>query len=118
MPIDGARGFPQSFSMLFGGTTYHFRLYVNIAASRLSDEMVFLDLPDETTQAFLVAQVERELPTGSRETVFVRKVIPEREYEVEEIALTFGRTRVARKNLNGRGELGSQVQGGIASRWE
>jgi len=31
LPINGTRGFPQSFPLLFGGQTYHFRLYVNMA---------------------------------------------------------------------------------------
>lgn len=115
LQIDGAKGFPQSFPLLFGGQNYHFRMYVNIAAHLLDDTTVFLELP--STDAFLVVQVEREVAAGTRETIFLRKVVPELEYEAENITLIFPRQLVARNNLNGRGNFGSQVIGGIAPRW-
>ena len=115
LPIDNARGFPQSFPFLFGGRTYHFRLYANIAAALLNDKTNFIELP--APEAFLVVQVEREIAAGARETIFLRKVVPELEYETENIALIFPRQLVARNNLNGRGNLGSQISGGIAKRW-
>lgn len=65
----------------------------------------------------MVLHVEREASDGSRETIFLRKVVPELEYEAEGIALIFPQQRVARANLNGRGDFGSQVIGGIAPRW-
>lgn len=115
LPIDGMRGFPQSFPLLFGGRTYHFRMYVNIPAELLTDQLTFLDLPSD--QAFLVVQVEHELADGTRETIFLRKVVPSLEYEAEHLALIFPRQLVARSNLNGQGDFGSQVIGGIAPRW-
>jgi hypothetical protein len=119
LPIDCTRGFPQSFQVLFGGRTYYFWLYVNISAHLLDDKTTFIELPDEQTgQAFLVVCVEREGPDSKRELIFLRKIVPNLEYESEDIAITFKRSRIARDNLNGQGEIGSQVVGGIASRWE
>jgi hypothetical protein len=115
LSIDTSLGFPQSFALVFEGSTYHFRLYVNIAAELLRNQTGFLPLPSE--QAYLVAHVEREATSGARETVFVRKVTPELEYEAENIALFFPQQRIARSNLNGQGDFGSQVTGGIARRW-
>ena len=127
LAIDNAQGFPQSFPFLFNGQTYHFRLYVNIAASLLNDAKAFLELPMKqafptdtffpTERAFLVVQVERESDARNRETIFLRKVIPDLEYAVENIILTFPTQRIARSNLNGQGDFGTQVIGGIAERW-
>lgn len=119
LPIDCTRGFPQSFQVLFGAKTYYFWIYVNIPAHFLDDKTSFIELPDEKRgQAFLVVRVEREGLGDTREAIFSRKVVPDIEYEAEDIALTFKPCRIARNNLNGQGELGSQVVGGIASRWE
>jgi hypothetical protein len=139
LPIDTSLGFPQSFALVFEGNTYHFRLYVNIAAERLRGAADFLLLPSEQShlpeeiqkamavradvlplpseQAYLVAHVEREATGGARETVLTRKLSPELEYEAENIALFFPRQIIARSNLNGQGNFGSQVIGGIARRW-
>ena len=115
LPIDSTRGFPQAFPFLFGGQTYNFRLYANIPAERLDDRVAFIELP--TAEAFLVVQVEREIAEGARETIFLRKVVPQLEYEAENIMLIFPQQRIARNNLNGQGDFGSQVIGGIAPRW-
>lgn len=116
LPIDASRGFPQTFQMLFGGQTYYFSLYVNVAAERLAATADgVLELPSE--DAFLVVSVARERAGGERATIFRRKVVAGLEYEAGEIALVFTRQRVARRNLNGQGDFGSQVSGGIAPRW-
>jgi hypothetical protein len=117
LPIVAGRGFPQSFPFLFNGRTYYFSLYVNVAADSLNEQTSFLTLP--STEAFMVVRVEREAAAGGagRETIFLRKVVPSVEYLVENIALVFETQRVARQNLNGQGEFGSQVTGGIAPRW-
>jgi hypothetical protein len=115
LPLDATRGFPQSFPMLFGGRTYYFGLYVNVAAERLGDPEGVLELPAQ--EAFLVVRVEREEAGGGRETIFLRKVVPGLEYECGDIALVFPAQRVARRNLNGQGDFGSAVAGGIAARW-
>lgn len=115
LPIDETRGFPQTFPLLFDGRTYHFRLYANIAAARLSGAASVIELPSE--DAFLVVQVDVETVGGGRETIFRRKVAPGLEYEFDNIVLVFTEQRVARGNLNGQGEFGSQVVGGIARRW-
>lgn len=115
LPIDETRGFPQTFPLLFDGRTYHFRLYANIAAARLNGPASVFELPAE--DAFLVVQVDVEAGGGGRETIFRRKVSPGLEYEFDNIVLVFTQQRVARGNLNGQGEFGSEVVGGIARRW-
>src|SRR5262245_40215554 len=114
LPIDNARGYPQSFTFAFLDQNYHFRLYVNIPAALLDDRTDFIELPSR--DAFLVVHVERERTDGTRQIIFLRKVVPELEYETESIAMIFPRQRVARNNLNGQGDFGSQVIGGIARR--
>lgn len=115
LPIDGNLGFPQAFLMLFAGRAYRFRLYVNAPASLLEDRSLVLDLPAQ--EASLVVQVEVESPDGTRQPIFLRKVLPEFEYETDAIALIFPQQRVAVQNLNGQGAFGSQVAGGIGARW-
>jgi len=194
LPIDGSRGFPQSFPLLFAGRTYQFRLYINVPASllnnslnrfsyisrtilsssinanattitvtstacfpsitpfevRVDDEIMnvtatastswtvtrgadgtravphdtassviysaaILDLP--LSDSFLVVKVEVELPDATRQTLFLRKVVTDLEYETESIALIFPQQRVAVSNLNGQGNFGTQIIGGIALRW-
>ncbi len=116
LPIDARLGFPQSFPMLWQGQRYHFRVYVNAPARVLADAGPLLDLPDPAG-AFLVVQIEREQADGGREPIFLRKVLPELEYEAGDIAVFFPEQHVAKKNLNGTGDFGSAVTGGIRSRW-
>jgi hypothetical protein len=115
LPIDGARGFPQSFPFSFEGQSYRYRLYFNVAAELLDARPEFIETPSE--EAFLVVQVDRDLAGATGETIFQRKVVPGLEYEAEEIALLFSAQRLARANLNGQGEHGTRVLGGIARRW-
>jgi hypothetical protein len=114
LPIDNTRGFPQSFSMLFEGETYHFRLYANLPAESLAG-VEFLDLP--SGGGHLVARVEQDADGGARRVLFLGKVVPELVYEVETIALEFPVQRVARASLNGQGDAGSRIEGRIARRW-
>lgn len=115
LPIDGARGFPQSFPFSFDGQSYRFGLYFNVAARLLDGRPDFIETPSE--EAFLVVRVDRDLPDATSETIFLRKVVPDLEYEAGEIALLFSAQRLARSNLNGQGEHGTHVLGGIARRW-
>lgn len=116
LPIDATQGFPQVFSFVFNTITYVFSLYVDVGAAALAESSDDLfDLPSEN--AFLVTRVDTANSDGSRATVFVRKLVPELEYLTGDIALFFPQQTVARENLNGQGEFGSVVIGGIASRW-
>jgi hypothetical protein len=45
LPLNGDRGFPQAFPVVFGGATYRFRLYVNASPELLTDATAILDLP-------------------------------------------------------------------------
>jgi hypothetical protein len=115
LPIDAAVGFPQSFPLLFHERTYRFTFYVDVAADLLPRDGGPLPLPGE--RAFLVARVERGAADGTFETILLRKVLPNVVYEAGDIALRFDSQRIARENLNGRGEFGSLVRAGIADRW-
>jgi hypothetical protein len=115
LPIDSSQGFPQSFPLLFQGRSYQFRLYVNAQPFLVRDKTTILALP--SADAFLVAQVQVVLPDATVQPVFLRKVVADLEYEAENIALLFTQQRVAVGNLNGRGDLGSLIIGGIAPRW-
>jgi hypothetical protein len=138
LPVDGDRGLPQAFPLVFAGTTYQFRLYVNASPSLLADQTAVFDLPVPRVapsrplqggapapvafdlpvpEAFLVVRVDQGLPDGSSQLLFARKVVPGLEYVAGAIALTFPTQLVAVKNLNGQGTFGSQITGGIAARW-
>jgi hypothetical protein len=116
LPIDSTKGYPQTFSWPFEGQTYYFRLYVNISSHLLEQVLPNQMLPSQS--AFLVVQVEQDTTTGNRETIFLRKVVPNLEYEAAAIALTFSSLDIARTHLNGQGDFGSKVIGGMAKRWE
>ena len=110
------------------------REYVGLSAN-LTDDAAMLDLPFPHSappraagtppefdlpghEAFLVAWVRRELPDGSQQVVFARKVVPGREYPAADVVFTFPQQRIAVRNLNQAGAFGSRVTGGIAARWE
>ena len=116
LPIDARAGFPQSFPFqMDDGSSYQFTLYVDVDAAVLDAAAAPLTLP--TTSAFLVVRVERLSADGTSQIVFLRKVVPEQEYLAENVALMFPTQVVARENINGQGDFGSQVVGGIAPRW-
>ena len=115
LPIDGTRGFPQEFPFLFDGRTYHVRLYVDALRENFGDRSAVLELPSDT--AALIVRIERQGDAGDRKTIFLRKVVPQLEYDAEEISITFQAQRVALQNLGGTGDFGSQVTGGMRSRW-
>jgi hypothetical protein len=138
LPIDGDRGFPQVFPLLFNGRTYRFQMYVNVSSALTTDATAVLALPfpengparvqpDGTLaplvfdipvpQAFLIVRVDQDQPGGTTRLVFLRKVVPGLEYQAGDIALTFAQMLVAVRNLNGQGAFGSLVTGGIAPRW-
>ncbi|MEI7993346.1 MAG: hypothetical protein WCH01_00450 [Methylococcaceae bacterium] len=114
LPIDVSRGFPQSFPLVFSNRNYRFRLYVNAPAALIKDKTQIFDLP--SPDIFLVVQIEIELSSGIRQPIFLRKVVPDIEYETDNIVLIFPQQRIAVKNLNGQGDFGSQVTGAIALR--
>lgn len=115
LPIDVSRGFPQSFPLVFSNRNYLFRLYVNALAALIKDKTQIFDLP--SPDMCLVVQIEIELSSGVRQTIFLRKVVPDLQYEADNIVLIFPQQRIAVKNLNGQGDFGSQVTGAIALRW-
>jgi hypothetical protein len=115
LPVDGRRGFPQSFPVTFDGASYVFTLYVNVDPELVNEKTAFIPMP--TNRSHLVVKVERDREDGSRDTVFLRKVVSALEYLTDTIALRFDRQTIARNSLNAVGDFGSQVDGGIARRW-
>ena len=115
LPINADEGFPQSFRLSFNGTVYQVLLYVNVLgdASATPDDYIYT-LPAPGT--FMVMRVLREDTAGAT-VIFQRKLVPNLEYEAAEVAFVFRQMQVAKRNLNGIGSFGSQVIGGIATRW-
>ena len=110
LPIDPAEGFPQAFRLSFGGRTYRFRLYANVAEEVLDAATGPLDLPAD--KAFLVLSVAREEAAGQT-VILLRKLVPGVVYQAAELVLTFPTMRLDPRNLNGVGSFGSQVIGGV-----
>jgi len=114
LPIDPAEGFPQSFRLSLEDRTYEFQLYANVTEELVDAASTGpLDLPRKG--AFLVLSIAREEPTGLV-TIFRRKLVPNLEYAVAELAVVFRTMRLDRRNLNGVGAFGSDVVGGVALR--
>lgn len=113
LPIDNTAGFPQQFPLLLNGVNYQFRIYVDAPEATLGPIDELMVLPD--AQRFLVVRVNVLAADGTARTVFLRKVVPSLEYRAGSLALTFPTQIVARRNLNGVGNLGSNVIGGVAS---
>jgi hypothetical protein len=112
LPIDNAAGFPQSFPFLLNGVRYQFSAYVNVPEAALGAIDELMVLPD--ARRFLVIRADVVRSDGVSQTVFLRKVVPSQEYRAGALALTFPTQIVARRNLNGVGNFGSNVIGGVA----
>lgn len=115
LPIDNERGVPQELTHVVAGAAYHVRLYANLDAEAVTDEVEFFELPSDA--GHLVVRVERQGEGGERETVFLRKVVPGVLYPAGDIVLEFPEQRLARANINGRGNAGSSIVGRVAPRW-
>ncbi len=115
MPINPEEGFPQSFLLNFNQQSYRILLYVNVLEqdSETTENYIY-NLPEPG--AFMVMQVSRET-TSPSQVIFHRMLVPGLEYEAAELALVFWKMQVARLNLNGVGAFGSDIIGGVASRW-
>jgi hypothetical protein len=114
LPIDNAAGFPQRFPFLLNGVHYLFLLYADVPEAALGPIDELMVLPD--AHRFLVVRVDVTGPDGAQQAVFLRKVVPSREYRAGGLAITFPpQIIVARRNLNSRGNFGSNVIGGVAS---
>jgi hypothetical protein len=114
LPVDPDAGFPQAVRIALGPATYLMTYNVCVTDDDLltSDEPVTLPRPD----AFLVLEVAREGAAEPR-VIFRRKLVPDLEYEADELAMVFTEMAVHPRNLNGIGAHGSVVRGGVALRW-
>lgn len=115
LPINADEGFPQSFLLNFNNQSYEMRFHVNVPEPEtpFPEDYIF-ELPD--ANAFVVMQVAR-LTAAGPQVIFRRKLVPNLEYQAAEVAFIFRTMRVAKQNLNGVGSFGSEITGGIASRW-
>ena len=113
LPIDNSAGFPQRFPFLLNGVSYQFLLYVDVPESALGSIDELMVLPD--AQRFLVVRVDVFGADGTAQTVLLRKVVPSLEYRAGGLGLVFPTQLVARRNLNGVGNFGSNVIGGVSS---
>lgn len=112
LPIDNTAGLPQSFSILLNGVTYYFSLYVNIPAASLPAPGAILSLPQENI--FITVSVDSQPAGGDRTTIFLRKIVPSLEYMPGPLVLCFPQQQVAAANLNGQGNFGTTIVGGVA----
>ena len=113
LPIDNSAGFPQRFPFLLNGVSYQFLLYVDVPESALGSIDELMVLPD--AQRFLVVRVDVLGADGTAQTIFLRKVVPSLEYRAGGLGLIFPTQIVARRNLNGVGNFGSNVIGRVNS---
>jgi hypothetical protein len=114
LPVSADDGFPQAFRMTLGRGSYVIALYVTVVDDALLDAGKPLRLP--LTGAFMVMMVSREGP-GQAQVIFQRKLVLGHEYEAAELAFVFQELTVDPRNLNAAGAFGSQVTGGVATRW-
>jgi hypothetical protein len=125
LTVNPDEGFPQAFLFAFGGATYGFTWYVNVAeyllpAPRLADPTTFVDLtgdgasvtggtpngPDAVPGGILVLAVDRRDPDAVT-ALLRRRVIPGQKYQAGQLQLVINRAVVALGNLNGVGSFGS-----------
>jgi len=114
LPVAADEGFPQSFRLRIGATTYVVSLYVNLRDPSLLRSTQPIALPQ--TGAFMVMALSQE-SAGTLTPLFRRKLVLAHEYETSRLAFLFQRILVHPQNLNGAGAYGSRVDGGVAERW-
>ena len=121
LPLAPDASFPARIPTSAAGQSILVLLYASIAAERFeTDEAVLpLDGPD----AYLVMRVALDPPDAPRRTLLIRKVALNVEYDCGPVFITFpgaphveDNLRVARLNLNGTGQHGTRIVGGIAPR--
>jgi hypothetical protein len=109
LPIDNSAGLPQSFPYLRDGVRYQFALYVNAPDTALGPIDGLMKLPDATR--YLVVRVDTVAADGTRQTLLLRKVVPSLLYQAGRLLLAFPTQIVARRNLNGAGNFGTNIVG-------
>lgn len=114
LPVNADDGFPQAFRMTLGRGSYVIALYVNVVDEALAGAGRPLRLPQPG--AFMVMIATREGP-GQAQVIFQRKLVLGHEYGAAELAFVFQELMVDPRNLNAAGAFGSQVTGGVATRW-
>ncbi len=125
LPVDPDEGFPQSFLLALGGTTYRFDLYVDVPEHALPtdrsstdprDQLDLIGAADSPAQGLLVAAVVRQNADGSTTTLLRRRLLPGLLYPAGELVLVVDALRIARGNLNGAGTWGSVLTARVGLR--
>lgn len=117
LPVNADDGFPQSFLLGLGASTYRFDFYVSLTEARLpadTDPRTMLDLtggdPSAAgAQGMLVGRVLRVGADGSQVPVMRRRLLPSLLYRAADLVLVVDTLRVAAGNLNGPGAFGSML---------
>jgi hypothetical protein len=119
LPVDPDEGFPQSFRLAFGGSSYIFGLQVDIAEEMLpaagTPDGLGTAITLPTGGAYLVMTVLGEDSLGGS-TLLRRKIIPGVVYRAGELAIVVRTIRIALGNLHGVGPYGSELVAGVALR--
>lgn len=122
LPVDPADGFPQSFLLALGDTTYRFDLYVDVPEHLLdrdADPRTPLDLVGSATQqaqGMLVGIVVRQSADGTPVQLLRRRLLPGLLYAAGEVLLVVDEVRIALGNLNAAGSFGSVLTARVGLR--
>jgi hypothetical protein len=122
LPLDADEGIPQRVTVSVGGRTYDVSLHAQVTTRRDDPPEHIYDLAPApapgSAPGFLVLRIDRRGPDGPQ-TLLLRKLVvdPTLVHEAHELAVVLREARIARGNLNGRGQLGSRVVIGVAERW-
>jgi hypothetical protein len=114
LPIDNTSGLPQSFGYVRDGVRYLIALYASIPENALGTINEIMSLPDDKDR-YLVVRVDAFSANGASMTVFLRKVVPSLFYRAGGLVLHFPVQKLARGNLNGIGNFGTNIVGEVAS---
>jgi hypothetical protein len=116
MPVNADEGFPQSFLVALGTSTYRVDLYVNVAEHLLPrwppNPRILIDVvgdqPELPVKGSLVCAVFRRGDDGDV-PLMRRRLLPGITHTLDEVSLVVVETRVALGNLNAAGPFGSVV---------
>jgi hypothetical protein len=114
LPIDNGSGLPQSFGYVRDGVRYLIALYASIPEDALGAMDEIMALPDNKDR-YLIVRVDAFATDGASTTVFLRKVVPSLVYRAGGLVLRFPMQTLARGNLNGIGNFGTNIVGEVAS---
>jgi hypothetical protein len=118
LPIVGDQGLPQVFNCDIGDASFDFGVYANLAVAEDDPPGTRYDLASPDAPGYLVLRVVHQHETGPR-VVLLRRLVaePDLVHEAGPLAVRMTRARIARGNLNGTGNFGTQITIEVARRW-